>query len=97
MNLIHAFSALMQLVGQQEGHPACKELSAAVPAWLSGSLGQGVDLHMAQLMPMPLTVSCSSKFRLVLLFWYLLSAHPCSPGQRAVKRVRVCVCVNELN
>jgi len=37
-------------------------------------LGQGANLHMAQLMPMPLTVSCSSKSRLVLVlpFWYQL-------------------------
>jgi len=30
-------SALMLLVGQQEGHPACKELSGGVLAWLSGA------------------------------------------------------------
>ena len=31
----NAFSALMLLVGRQEGHPACKKLSGAVLAWLS--------------------------------------------------------------
>jgi len=36
-------------------------------------LGQGADLYMAQLMPLPLTISCSSKFRLVLPFWYRLT------------------------
>jgi len=30
-----AFSALMLLVGQQEGHPACKRLSGGVLVWLS--------------------------------------------------------------
>ena len=30
-----AFSALMLLVGRQEGHPACKKLSRGVLAWLS--------------------------------------------------------------
>jgi len=30
-----AFSALMLLVGWQEGHPACKKLSGEVLAWLS--------------------------------------------------------------
>ena len=30
-----ACSALMLLVGQQEGHPACKKLSGWVLAWLS--------------------------------------------------------------
>jgi len=36
-------------------------------------LGRGADLHMAQLMPLPLTISCSSKSRLVLLSWYRLT------------------------
>jgi len=66
------FSALMLLVGWQEGHrkdirPEC---------WGAGTdicLGRGVDLHMAQLMPLPLTDSCSSKSRLVSLFWYRLT------------------------
>jgi len=35
-------------------------------------LDQGADLHMAQLMPLPLTISCSSKSRLVLPSWYYL-------------------------
>jgi len=48
-------------------------------------LRRGADLHMAQLMPLPLTISCSSKSTLVLPFWYIL-AHLGSPGQRAVKR-----------
>jgi len=33
--LMLAFSALTLLVGQQEGHPACKKLSGGVLAWLS--------------------------------------------------------------
>jgi len=46
-------------------------------------LGQGADLHMAQLMPLPLTISCSSKSRLALptYFTFLVSAHPGSPKQ----------------
>jgi len=36
-------------------------------------LKRGVDLHMVQLMPLPLTFSCSSKSRLVLPFWYWLT------------------------
>ena len=43
---------------------------------------------MAQLMPLPLTVSCSSKIQIG--FTFLVLAHPGSPGQRAVKRVCVC-------
>jgi len=54
-------------------------------------LEQGADLHMAQLMPLPLTVSCFSKIQIG--FAFLVPAHPRSPGQRAVKRVCLCVCV----
>ena len=54
-------------------------------------LERGVDLHMAQLMPLPLTVSCFSKIQIGCTF--LVLAHLGSPGKRAVKRARVCVCV----
>jgi len=40
---------------QQEGHPACKTLSGGMLAWLRW-LGWGADLHMAQQMPLLLTV-----------------------------------------
>jgi len=40
---------------------------------------------MAQLMPLPLTVSCFSKIQIG--FTFLVPAHPGSPGKRAVKRV----------
>ena len=52
-------------------------------------LERDADLHMAQLMPLPLTVSCSSEIQIG--FTILVPAHPGSPGQRAVKRVCVCV------
>ena len=54
-------------------------------------LERGANLHMAQLMPLPLTVSCFSKIQVG--FTFLLPAHLGSPGKRAVKRVCVCVCV----
>jgi len=50
-------------------------------------LERGADLHMAQLMPLPLIVSCSNKIQIG--FTFLVPAHPGSPGKRAVKRVRV--------
>ena len=58
-------------------------------------LERGADLHMAQpqLMPLPLTVSCSSKIQIG--FTFLVPAHLGSPGQRAVKRGCVCVCGRE--
>ena len=52
---------------------------------------QGADLHVAQLMPLSLTVSCFSKIQIG--FTFLVPAHPGSPGKRADKRVCVCVCV----
>ena len=45
---------------------------------------------MAQLMPLPLTVSCFSEIQIG--FTFLVPAHLGSPGKRAVKRVCVCVC-----
>jgi len=46
---------------------------------------------MAQLIPLPLTISYSSKIQIG--FTFLVTAHLSSPGQRAVKRVCVCVSV----
>ena len=54
-------------------------------------LERGADLHMAQLMPLPLTVSCFSKIQIG--FTFLVPADPGSAGQRVVKRACVCVCV----
>ena len=48
---------------------------------------RGADLHMAQLIPLPLTVFCFSKIQTG--FTFLVPAHPGSSGQRAVKRVYV--------
>jgi len=52
-------------------------------------LERSADLHTAQLIPLPLTVSSFSKIQIG--FTILVPAHPGSPGQRAVKRVCVCV------
>jgi len=87
--LLIAFSALTLLVGRQEGHPACKKTE-----WWGVCvvicLEQGADLHMAQLLPLPLT-SCFSNIQIG--FTFLVPAHLGSPGKMAVKRVCVCVCV----
>jgi len=79
----------MLLVGRQEGHLACKKTEW----WGAGMvicLERGADLHMAQLMPLPLTVSCFSKIQIG--FAFLVPDLPGSPGQRAVKLVCVCAC-----
>ena len=54
-------------------------------------LEHSADLHMAQLMPLPLTVSCFSKIQIG--FTFLEPANLGSPGKRAIKWVCVCVCV----
>jgi len=54
-------------------------------------LERDADLHMAQLMRLPRTVSCFRKIQIG--FTLLVPAHPGGPGQRAVKRMCVCVCV----
>jgi len=77
---------LTLLVGRQEGHPACKKLQW----WGAGvviCLERGAVLHMAQLMPLPLTISCSSKIQIG--FTFLVPAYQGSPGKSAVKRVCV--------
>jgi len=42
-------------------------------------LERGADLHMVQLMPLPLTVSCFSKIQIG--FTFLVPAYPGSPGK----------------
>jgi len=82
--LVVAFSALTLLVGRQEGHLACKKTEW----WGAGvviCMERGAELHMAQLMPLPLTVSCFSKIQIG--FTFLVPAHLGSPRKRAVKRV----------
>jgi len=49
------------------------------------------DLHMAQLMPLPLTVACFHNIQIG--FTFLVLAHLGSPGQRVVGCVTVCVWV----
>jgi len=67
----HAFSALMLLVGQQEGHLACKKLSGGMLAWLSG-----VSCRFAY-GPADVTATPSSlaslKSRMVVAFLYWLT------------------------
>jgi len=49
---------------------------------------RGTHLHMAQLMPLPLTVSCFSKIQIG--FTFLVAAHPSNPGKGPLNG---CVCV----
>jgi len=86
LHTYYTFSALTLLVGRQQGHPACKKLE-----WWGAAmvicLEWGANLHMVQLMPLPLTVFCFSKVQIG--FPFLVPAHLGSPGKRAIK----CVCM----
>jgi len=57
-----------------------------------GCLGWGADFHIGQQMPLPLTISCFSKSRLVLMFLVLPFGWSRTYSRRAVKRLCVCVC-----
>ena len=52
-------------------------------------LERGADLHVVQLMLLPLTVSCFTKIHIV--FTCLVPGHPGRPALRAVKWVCVCM------
>ena len=82
---VYAFSALTLLVGRQEGYPACKKTKW----WVAGviCLERGADLHMAQLRPLPLTVSCFNKIQNG--FTFLVPAHLGSPRKGSLYG---CVC-----
>jgi len=51
-------------------------------------LDRGADLHVAQLMPLPLTVTCFSKIEIG--FTFLVPAHLGSPGKGPLNG---CVCL----
>ena len=82
-----AFSALMLLVGWQKGIRSVKKW--VVGAGVVVCLEWGADLHIAQLMPLPLTVSCFSEIQIG--FSFLVPAHLGSSGKRATEWTCVCV------
>ena len=68
----HAFSAFTLLVACQEGHPARKNLTDKVLAWLSSG-AKCKSLHMIRLMPLPPHHVCFRKIQNGLSFWYRLT------------------------
>ena len=83
-----AFSALTLLVGWQEGHPACKNLSDEVLAWLSVlSKVQMTCLWSCWCHCHPI-ISASENPEWFIL---LVPAYPGSPGKKVIKRSCVCV------
>ena len=81
-----AFSALTLVVGQQEGHLACKKLSGGVLAWLS-------VWSKVQTCIWPRRCQCHSlslaSLKSRLVFTFLVPAHLGSPRKRAIKWVCV--------
>ena len=88
INGLQCFDAVGWAAGRASGLYKTEWWGAGVVVCLE----QGADLHMAQLMPLPLTVSCFSKIQIG--FSFLVPAHPGSPGKRAAKWV--CVCTRTL-
>ena len=72
-------SYLLSWLGARKGIRPVKKLSGWVPGMVI-CLEQNADLHMAQLMPLSLTVFCFSKIQIG--FTFLVPAHPGSPGKK---------------
>ena len=66
-------------------------VKTVVGCWHGYVSGMRCRLHMVQVMPLPLTVSCRSKIQIGVTF--LVLAHPGSPGKGPLNG---CVCVSEL-
>jgi len=84
---------LTLLVGRHRGRKGIRPVQTEW--WGAGvviCLERGADLHMAQLMPLPLTVSCFSKIQIG--FTFLVPADLGSPGKGPLNGC-VCVCVCE--
>jgi len=82
---LQCFDAVAWAAGRASG---CKKLSGGVLAWLS-VWSEVRTCIWPSWCHLPLTVSCFSKIQIG--FTFLVPAHLGSPGQRAVKRVCVCV------
>ena len=83
-----AFSALMLLVGWQEGHPACKKQSGGVLMWLSVWSKVQTCIWPSWCQWHSLSLA-SVKSRLVLPFWYRLTQVVLDKGP-----LNGCVCMD---
>ena len=72
-------------LGSREGIQLVKKLNERSGAGIVICLRQSADLHMAQLMSLPLNVSFFSKIQ--ISFTLLVLAYLGSPGQRVIKQV----------
>ena len=78
--------AVVWAAGRASGLQKTEWWGAGVVVYLE----RGADLHMAQLMPLPLAVSCFSKIQTG--FTFLVPAHPVVPDKGPLNGC-VCVCV----
>ena len=85
MSSIHKCLQCCDAVGWAAGRASGLQKTEWWDAGVVISLERGADLHMAQLMLLPLTVSCFSKIQVG--FTFLVPAHIGCPRKRAVKRV----------
>ena len=92
-NNLFAFSALMLLVGRQEGHPACKKLewSWVVGYWHGYLYGAKCRFCIWPSWCHCHSLSCFRKIQID--FTFLVPADLGSLGKKAVKRVCVCVLI----
>ena len=81
-------SVLFDVVGWEAGRASGLQKTEWWGAGMVICLERGAHLHMAQLMPLSLIVSCFSEIQIG--FTFLVLAHPGNPGQRAIKWVCVC-------
>ena len=93
-SLFLAFSALMLLVGWQEGHPACKKLNVGMLAWLCVWVKVQICIwpsschcHLLSLAP----VNPDWFYFLVLPFWCRLTREVLDIIKEGRKTVCVCV------
>jgi len=66
---LQCFDAVGWAAGRAFGLKKTEWWGAGVVIYLE----RGAELHMAQLMPLPLTVSCFSKIQIGFTFWYRLT------------------------
>jgi len=70
---MHVCLQCFDAVGGAEGRASGLQKTEWWGAGMVICLERRADLHMAQLMPLPLTISCFSKIQIGLPFWYRLT------------------------
>jgi len=95
---LKCFDAVCWAAGRASGLK--NQVVGCLHGYVSVARCRFADLHMDQLMPLPLTISCSRKYKLVLPFWYQVTwvvpdkgpLNGCCCGYAGCYAVHVCVC-----